>query len=56
MLIICLLGMKMLKFFGGDLMRGCHVVIAQYQRTAPILVMEVDVIAMIVVIIMNHKS
>ena len=32
--MISLLGMKMLKLFGGNLMRGCHVAIAQYQRTA----------------------
>ena len=44
----------MLKLFGGNLMRGCHVAIAQYQGTAPILVMEMAVIAMIVMMI--HKS
>ena len=54
MLIICLLGMKMLKLFGGNLMRGCHVAIAQYQRTAPILVMEMDVI--VVIVMMIHIS
>ena len=45
----------MLKLFGGNLMRGCHGAIAQYQRTAPILAMEneMDVIVMIVII---HES
>ena len=59
MLLMSLLGIKMLKLFCGNLMRGCHVAIAQYQRTAPILVIEneMDVIVMIVVMItMNHKS
>ena len=46
--------MKMLKLFGGNLMRGCHVAIAQNQRTAPIPVMEMDLIVMIVMMI--HES
>ena len=53
--MISVSGMKMLKLFGVSLMRGCHGAIAQYQRTAPILVMEMDLIVMIVLmIIMNH--